>query len=120
MLTINATKIMQKVGLDTSWITEGFAQGTDFSIDAYKSMRDDGARTPKFVEAINKRISGREGELTVVDIGTGPFALLAIAAAKAGARQVYAIEADPRVAKLAREAIASSGIPEGKVKVGGV
>ena len=74
--------------LDTSWVTESFAQGTEFSLDAYKSMRDDGARTPKFVEAINRRLKGHEGEFCVVDVGTGPFALLAIAAAKAGARQV--------------------------------
>eukprot|EP00959_Pyramimonas_sp_CCMP1952_P341052 7144246-Pyramimonas_sp.AAC.1 len=31
---------------------------------------------------------GKEGRVSVVDIGTGPFALLAIAAAKAGARKV--------------------------------
>lgn len=98
-------------------MTESFAQGTEFSLDSYTSMRDDGARTPAFVEAIKRRLAGREGELSVVDVGTGPFALLAIAAAKAGARQVYAIEADPGVARLAREAIAASGLPEGRIQV---
>ena len=31
-------------------------------------------------------------QATVLDIGTGPFALLAVIAAKAGAKKVYAIE----------------------------
>eukprot|EP00976_Prorocentrum_cordatum_P024862 505850-Prorocentrum_minimum.AAC.2 len=62
---------------------------------------------------------GKEGRVSVVDIGTGPFALLAIAAAKAGARKVrvYAIEADPEVAKLARRAIEESGVTKGTIVV---
>lgn len=55
--------------------------------------------------------------VSVVDVGTGPFAVLAICAAKAGARQVYAIEADPTAAKLAREAIAREGLQD-RVQVG--
>lgn len=42
---------------------------------------------------------------TVADIGTGRDALWAIAAARAGARRVYAIEALPQVAALARDAV---------------
>jgi hypothetical protein len=34
----------------------------------------------------------RHGQASVLDIGKGPFALLAVIAAKAGAKKVYAIE----------------------------
>jgi len=107
----------QVVSLDSTWVTESYAAGTDFALDAYESMRDDAGRTPKFIEAIQQRLKGKEGRLSVVDIGTGPFALLAIAAANAGARKVYAIEADPEVAKLARKAIEDSGVPKGTIEV---
>lgn len=38
----------------------------------------------------------------MLDIGTGPYALLAIIAAKAGAKKVYAVEAVPEAARRAR------------------
>jgi len=45
----------------------------------------------------------------VLDLGTGPYALLALQAARAGARVVYAVEADPAVATLAEAAVAAAG-----------
>ena len=51
-------------------------------------MRDDAVRTPAFEEALRRRLSGTTG-VSVVDVGTGPFALLAIAAAKLGAEKVW-------------------------------
>lgn len=50
-------------------------------------MRDDAVRTPAFEEALRRRLAGTAG-VSVVDVGTGPFALLAIAAAKLGAEKV--------------------------------
>ncbi|WP_432825005.1 50S ribosomal protein L11 methyltransferase [Dactylosporangium sp. CA-092794] len=47
---------------------------------------------------------------TVLDIGTGRDALWAVAAARAGARHVYAIEAQPGAAAQARRAVAGHGL----------
>uniref|UniRef100_A0A7S1HZV3 Protein arginine N-methyltransferase n=1 Tax=Eutreptiella gymnastica TaxID=73025 RepID=A0A7S1HZV3_9EUGL len=91
-----------------SWITEN-VQSTDFDLENYGSMRDDEDRTGKFYKAIERRMKGKEGKLVVLDVGTGPFALLAIAAARAGAKKVYAIEATPEIAVQARKAIDEAG-----------
>ena len=61
--------------------------------------------------------SPQPNEMVVLDVGTGPFALLAIAAAKAGAKKVYAVEATPEVAELARNEIRKQGIPDGVIEV---
>lgn len=63
-------------------------------------MLDDRARTASFIEAL--RAAMRPGDV-VVDIGTGT-GVLAVAAAQAGARHVYAIEAGD-VAAWARRVI---------------
>jgi SAM-dependent methyltransferase len=89
-----------------------------FSADAYAAMRDDEARTPLFAEAVRRRLHGRAGELVVADVGTGPFAVLALMAARAGARRVFAIEANPEAARQARAAIqAAADVPAGMVEV---
>merc|ERR1719343_898986 len=72
-------------------------------------MRDDGPRTEAYRAAINARLGAMPGAV-VVDIGTGALALLAIMAARAGAKKVYAIEINPGAAKLAREAVARQQI----------
>ena len=56
----------------------------------YEKMRDDVARTSAYEHALRSLAPN----MTVLDIGTGGLALLAISAAKAGARRVYAIEAN--------------------------
>jgi protein arginine N-methyltransferase 1 len=53
-------------------------------------MRDDVVRTEAYRRALQNVVRDK----TVVDIGTGALALLAIFAAEAGARKVYAIEAN--------------------------
>jgi protein arginine N-methyltransferase 1 len=57
--------------------------------------------------------------MTVLDLGTGPYAVLAFAAARAGAKKVYCIEADPAVAERARQEIqwAETTIPKGVMEV---
>eukprot|EP00964_Phaeocystis_antarctica_P023258 scaffold13014_cov67-Phaeocystis_antarctica.AAC.3 len=98
--------------LAATWkATDGFNDTSFISFDekAYEAMRDDEGRTPLFEKAIRARLAGQEGQLTVLEIGTGPFALLALIAARAGARKVYAIEAQPEAARRARKAIRKAG-----------
>jgi hypothetical protein len=70
-------------------------------------MLDDHPRTQTFVRAIRDVV--RPGDV-VVDIGTGS-GVLAIAAARAGARHVYAIEGGS-IAMAAREIVAANGLAE--------
>lgn len=89
--------------LTAAWTArEGVSFLTSFSEESYGAMRDDTKRTPAFIKAIRQRIAGKEGKLTVLDIGTGPFALFALVAARAGAKKVYAVEANPEAAQRAR------------------
>ena len=75
--------------LAASWkATDGFSEASFISFDekAYEAMRDDEGRTPLFEKAIRARLAGQEGKLTVLEIGTGPFALLALIAARQSLR----------------------------------
>ncbi|KAL1511045.1 hypothetical protein AB1Y20_005870 [Prymnesium parvum] len=74
--------------------------------ECYVGMRDDTARTASYRRAIVAAAAGR----VVVDIGTGALALLAIIAAEAGAKHVYAIEVQPAAAAAARIAVAAAGL----------
>ena len=80
------------------------------SLDDYAAMRDDQLRTEAYAAAIRERVS--MGAATVLDIGTGPFALLATIAANAGARKVYAIERTPSVAQEAQKFVEDAGLQE--------
>ncbi|CAK9005000.1 unnamed protein product [Durusdinium trenchii] len=80
----------------------------DWSVKDYEAMRDDVPRTSKFEKAIQRRLQ-KQPQATVLDIGTGPFALLAVLAAKAGAKKVYAIEKNPEAAALAKETVERDG-----------
>ena len=106
--------------LSTSWTaTQGFSDADFIRFDegAYKSMIEDERRTPLFEKAIQKRLAGTT-DAVVVDLGTGPFAVLALIAARAGARKVYAIEASPQAAKRAREAVSkASDVKPGTIEV---
>jgi len=88
-----------------------------FDEAAYKAMASDRKRTPQFAKAIQRRLAGSEGQLTVLDIGTGPYALLAILAAKAGAKKVYAVECVPEAARRAEQFVAKA-VKNGDVKEG--
>jgi hypothetical protein len=83
----------------------------DWSVAEYEAMRDDEPRTEAYRAAINKRLAGMKDAI-VVDIGTGALALLAIMAAKAGAKKVYAIEINPPAAKLAKEEVARQNLQD--------
>ena len=82
-------------------------------------MVDDKARTPAFKRAITERLAASPPQTQVVmDLGTGPYAVLALQAARAGAKKVYAVEAIPKAADLARAAVRKAkDIPEGTIEV---
>ena len=107
--------------LRAAWTaTDGFNQTDFIAFDegAYAAMRDDERRTPLFVRAIQERLAAAPpNSLTVLDIGTGPYALLAIAAAKAGAKKVYTVEANKEAAKRARDAVRKSGVGDGVIQI---
>ena len=106
--------------LRAAWsATDGFVEKSFISFDegAYAAMRDDEGRTPLFERAIKDRLAGTDDQ-TVLDVGTGPFALLALIAARAGAKKVYAVEASPEAAKRARAAVAAANdVPRGVIEV---
>lgn len=64
----------------------------------HRSMLLDSRRNAAYREAIEQTVAGRR----VLDVGTGS-GLLAMMAARAGATQVYACEANPMLAATARE-----------------
>jgi ribosomal protein L11 methyltransferase len=60
------------------------------------------------LEALERHLAPR---CTVLDVGTGS-GVLAIAAAKQGARSVLALDADPAAVTVARENVASNGVSD--------
>jgi 2-polyprenyl-3-methyl-5-hydroxy-6-metoxy-1,4-benzoquinol methylase len=87
---------------DTAAVDGGFADPM-----VHAMMLNDRARTSGFVEAIDAIV--RSGDV-VVDIGTGS-GVLAIAAARAGAARVYAIEAGG-MARLARSVVEANALDD--------
>lgn len=75
------------------------------AVQLHTRMLNDRGRTQGFIEAIEQVV--RPGDV-VLDIGTGT-GILALAAARAGARRVYAIESRP-VRKLARKLFEANGL----------
>ncbi|EXU62907.1 hypothetical protein Z951_38860 [Streptomyces sp. PRh5] len=75
---------------------------------AYEVMIKDERRMNRYVEAVRRYAPGR----TVLDIGTGKDAVWAPAAARAGARHVWAVEVIPTSARIARETIEEAGFAD--------
>ena len=96
------------------------ANDNPFTVDDYTRMVDDEVRTAGFRMAIERRLRHRP-ESVVLDIGTGPFALLALFAAQSGARKVYAVEASATAAEQARATVAAAEeggtIPPGVIEI---
>ena len=89
-----------------------------FADAGYSVMAEDTDRTSKYAEAIHRRLASQPGRLVVLDLGTGGLALLALMAARAGAKRVYAIETNAGAARRAREAVAAAtDVPAGTVVV---
>jgi len=72
----------------------------------YDAFAAPGDRNRGYADAIRAAAPGR----VVLDIGTGRDALWAIAAARAGARHVYAVEAQAAAAQQATRAVARAGL----------
>ena len=73
----------------------------------HAAMLEDRVRTSAFLAALDEVVGPED---VVVDIGTGT-GVLAVAAARAGARHVYAIEATP-LAHEAREVVRANGLDD--------
>ncbi|WP_297020609.1 50S ribosomal protein L11 methyltransferase [Thalassospira sp.] len=73
--------------------------------NAFSNMFQDNQRMQAYRTAIEKLVTP---ESVVADVGTG-MGVLALFAARAGARKVYAIERVPEAAELARKNIAANG-----------
>lgn len=76
------------------------------SIDFVFQCLADKKRTDTFIKTINNTVQAGD---VVVDLGTGS-GVMAIAAAKAGAKKVYAIEFDSYVASAAKKNIEANGV----------
>ena len=72
------------------------------------AMLNDKYRTDAFIAAINKTV--KEGDV-VVDIGTGT-GVMAIAAARAGAKKVYAIEGGVEIGNVAQAVISATEVAD--------
>jgi SAM-dependent methyltransferase len=77
------------------------------TLEYHQQMLTDEPRTAAFARAIAATV--RPGDV-VLDLGTGT-GILAMLAARAGARAVYAIESNP-VAELARRVVAANGLQD--------
>jgi len=84
----------------------GLCEGYDDQVYAF--MRDDKARTQAYSDAITASCAGK----VVLDLGTGALALLAIIAAKAGARKVYAIEVNEKAYLAACKTVVDAGLED--------
>ncbi|BBZ06981.1 hypothetical protein MDOR_11500 [Mycolicibacterium doricum] len=72
------------------------------------AMLNDAERNRAFAEAINERVNNKH---TVLDIGAGT-GLLSVLALASGARSVDAFEADPDIARVARQVLSTHGARE--------
>ena len=110
----------------TKWLatSENNDQWIEFDERHYRSMYADMSRTEMFTQTLEKKLSKFPPKTAVVcDLGTGPYLLFAKAAAAAGARKVYAIEAVPGSQNKAREELAqleaadNSGVEPGVIEL---
>ncbi len=78
------------------------------SARVHVGMLNDRSRTRAYLDAIAQTVN--DGDV-VVDIGTGT-GVLAVAAARAGAQKVYAIEMNPRIADVALGVFEANGVAD--------
>jgi SAM-dependent methyltransferase len=87
--------------------SDDLLRATFDSPSPHAAMLEDQVRTSAFLAALDEVVGPED---VVVDIGTGT-GVLAVAAARAGARHVYAIEATP-LAHEAREVVRANGLDD--------
>lgn len=76
--------------------------------DWHFTMMQDQLRNQAFLEAIERAV---QPDMTVLDIGSGS-GLLAMMAARAGARAVHSCEMNPIIAKVAEEIVSRNGFAD--------
>ena len=95
-------RVDRRVCLSVDWAVRKRVPGWHFSI-----VRDEG-RNRVYEEALNRFVTR---ETTVLEIGTGT-GILAMLAARSGARHVYTCELEPLIAEAARENIRRNGFAD--------
>ncbi len=85
-----------------------FAEQSVYDELLYGAMTHDERRNQSYLRAMQKHVVGK----VVVDIGTGPEAILARLAIQAGARKVYAIEVEEDAYRKACARVDSLGLSE--------
>ncbi|OYW32438.1 MAG: hypothetical protein B7Z41_08405, partial [Rhizobiales bacterium 12-66-7] len=75
---------------------------------AYGAMAADEGRNARYRDAFARHLPGK----SVVDIGTGPLAILARLAVETGARKVYAVDRLEATARKARETVEKLGLSD--------
>src|SRR5690606_30310695 len=79
---------------------------------AYRAMATHESRNEKYLNAFRSRLKNK----VVIDVGTGPQAILSQLAVQAGARKVYAVDLREDVCRQAKETVARLGL-EGHIEV---
>ncbi|GAA1247666.1 50S ribosomal protein L11 methyltransferase [Streptomyces javensis] len=90
------------------WLFPSIGEYPVYDDFVYDVMIKDERRTSAYAEAVRRYAPGR----TVLDIGTGQDAVWALAAARAGARHVWAVEVIPKSARIARKTIEEAGFAD--------
>ncbi|WPB89534.1 50S ribosomal protein L11 methyltransferase [Streptomyces malaysiensis] len=90
------------------WLFASIGEYPVYDDVAYEVMIKDERRMNRYSEAVRRYAPGR----TVLDIGTGQDAVWALAAARAGARHVWAVEVIPRSTQIARKNIEQAGFAD--------
>ncbi|HZF31962.1 MAG TPA: amino acid adenylation domain-containing protein, partial [Gammaproteobacteria bacterium] len=75
---------------------------------AYRAMATHESRNEKYLNAFRKQLKDK----IVVDVGTGPQAILSQLAIQAGAKKVYAIDLRENICRQAKAAVASQGLED--------
>ncbi|MFJ1996254.1 50S ribosomal protein L11 methyltransferase [Streptomyces asiaticus] len=90
------------------WLFPSVGEYPVYDDFVYDMMIKDERRTGRYAEAVRRYAPGR----TVLDIGTGQDAVWALAAARAGARHVWAVEVIPKSVRIARKTIEEAGFAD--------
>ncbi|MFE5121007.1 50S ribosomal protein L11 methyltransferase [Streptomyces sp. NPDC056669] len=90
------------------WLFASIGEYPVYDEVAYDAMIKDERRMGAYHDAVRRYAPGR----TVLDIGTGQDAVWALAAARAGARHVWAVEVLPESARIARKNIEKAGFAD--------
>lgn len=89
----------------SAWLFPSVGEYPVYDDFVYHQMLEDKLRVTKYDAAVRRHTPGK----TVLDIGTGQDAVWAVAAARAGARHVWAVEVIPRAAHHARKVVEQAG-----------